>query len=103
MSAWQREIAEESSAHLRGAPRLYSVYSDPGRITAYPDGNVSQIITFAFVGHLTSSTTVTSPESRELRFFDLPSLGRLRIAPTHAAFAEHLCTRGPEGPGVYLD
>jgi 8-oxo-dGTP pyrophosphatase MutT (NUDIX family) len=100
MSAVRLEIAEESSAQLAGDPRLYAVYSNPGRIIAYPDGNVSQIITFAFVGQLSASAIASSAESRQLRFFDLTDL---RIAPTHADFAWDLLTAGPDWEGARVD
>lgn len=92
--ALAREIAEETGGATAVDPSLFAVYSNPGRITAYPDGNVSQIITFAFVAQLDGSDLAPSEESRKLEMFALNELSDLEIAPTHHQFATDLAESG---------
>jgi 8-oxo-dGTP pyrophosphatase MutT (NUDIX family) len=103
LAATLREINEETSGATSSNLKLYAIYSNPGRITAYPDGNVSQIITLAFVGDLSRRDIHPSEESRELRFFQPSQLAGLPIAPTHVDFARDLVTGGRTRESVLVD
>jgi ADP-ribose pyrophosphatase YjhB (NUDIX family) len=103
LTAALREIGEETSGAVPVDLALYAVYSNPGRITAYPDGNVSQIITFAFVGDLVDDAVAASEESRELRFFEIDALASLGVAPTHREFARDLSNLGRDRERVAVD
>ena len=86
LQAISREIWEELG--LRVSPnkfRKLAVYGDPGRIAAYRDGSVWQmvIVLFALEWEV-EPDMVISAESRELRFFSKDELKDIEIVVTHS-------------------
>jgi 8-oxo-dGTP pyrophosphatase MutT (NUDIX family) len=88
--AAHREVQEETGFALIGDMRLIAIYSSPGRITAYPDGNVSRLVTVAFLAECPPGVVTTSSESTHLAFVPFENLPGLLIAATHKALAAHL-------------
>jgi 8-oxo-dGTP pyrophosphatase MutT (NUDIX family) len=102
VAALAREVQEETALAL-ASHRLAAIYSNPGRIIAYPDGNVSQVVTMAFVGALEPGEPSPSTESRQLAWFGLAELSGVDIAPTHRAFRDLIASGGADGDdGVVL-
>jgi 8-oxo-dGTP pyrophosphatase MutT (NUDIX family) len=103
LRALQREVREETGRELTRA-ELIAVFSNPTRITAYPDGNVSQIVTAAFSGELEEGPLAVSEESRALEYFPVRKLNELEVAPTHRQFADLIALRGRDvGSAVFVD
>ena len=88
--AARREVKEETGLVLAGEMRVIAIYSSPGRITAYPDGNVSQLVTVAFLAECPPGAALVSSESTRLEFVPLEDLPGLPIAATHEELAAHL-------------
>jgi 8-oxo-dGTP pyrophosphatase MutT (NUDIX family) len=88
--AARREVEEETGLILAGDMRVIAIYSSPGRITAYPDGNVSQLVTVALLAHCPPGAAIASSESTRLEFVPLEDLPGRLIAATHTALAAHL-------------
>ena len=90
LQAITREIREELG--LRISPekfRKLAVYGQPGRIAAYQDGSVWQMVIVLFALDLDQEPNMTiSPESRELRFFTQEELKDIQIVVTHSDLVE---------------
>lgn len=90
LQAIAREIREELG--LRISPekfRKLAVYGQPGRIAAYQDGSVWQMVIVLFALDLDQEPNMTiSPESRELRFFTQEELKDIQIVVTHSDLVE---------------
>lgn len=89
-TALRREVLEECGLEAIDSLRVSAIFSGPGRIASYPDGNASQLVTVAFLARYLHGEVVPSKESVELEFVSISQLRRRTIAPTHRAFAELL-------------
>ena len=85
-----RELREETGILLKESRlRFVSVYDDPSRIIAYPDGNIFRSVTVAFETVLEERPPlIRSEESRELSFQKISGLRELSIAATHIPIME---------------
>ena len=96
LQAITREIREELG--LRIAPekfRKLAVYGEPGRIAAYRDGSVWQMVIVLFALELDKEPEmVISAESRELRFFSKEELKDIEIVVTHSDLVEDWFLKG---------
>lgn len=82
LEAVGRELDEETG--LRGTPTFLGIFSHPTRIVAYPDGNVTQILSLAFVvSVLPGSRWRKSEESADLRLFTRKQLRDVDLWPMH--------------------
>jgi len=80
-----REIKEETALDIdEKSLYFWKIYSDPSRISEYPDGNIIRIITTVYLVELNSiHELICSEESLELRYFSYEELKKLNIAETH--------------------
>ena len=90
LQAITREIREELG--LRISPekfRKLAVYGQPGRIAAYQDGSVWQMVIVLFALELDEEPKmIISAESKELRFFRQEELKDIQIVVTHSDLVE---------------
>ncbi len=72
----RREVAEETglAVELLG---IVGIYSDPGHVFAYDDGEVRQEFSVCFHARPTGGTLTTSDESHEVRFVERATLDQL--------------------------
>ena len=87
-----RELREETGILLEeNRLRFVSVYDDPSRIIAYPDGNIFRSVSVAFEAVLEKRPPlVCSEESRELCFQKISALQKLPLAATHIPIMEDI-------------
>ncbi|MGW4896004.1 NUDIX domain-containing protein [Kitasatospora sp. NPDC004240] len=76
-----REVEEETGIRVR-VVGLVGVYSDPGHVIAYPDGEVRQEFSLTLRARPVGGELRASSESLEVRWVSRSELGRLDIAPT---------------------
>lgn len=92
LQAIVREVYEELGIRVpKDRFRKLAVYGEPGRIAAYKDGSVWQmvIVVYGLEFSLEPKMTVSS-ESKELRFFTKEEVRRLQIPVTHSDIVEDL-------------
>lgn len=85
-----REIYEELGLRI---PRerfvKRAVYGEPGRIAAYKDGSVWQMVIVVYALELAEEPVLRiSPESKDLRFFTREEVRNLQIPVTHSDIVE---------------
>jgi ADP-ribose pyrophosphatase YjhB (NUDIX family) len=71
-----REVREETGFAVR-VDRIVGIYSDPGHVFAYGDGEVRQEFSICLACTITGGTRTVSTESTDVQFFapaDLPAL-----------------------------
>jgi ADP-ribose pyrophosphatase YjhB (NUDIX family) len=91
----RREVREETGldVELQG---IVGIYSDPGHVFAYDDGEVRQEFSICFSAHPVAGTLTVSDESHDVRYFtpaeiaDLPMVESIRLRIT-----DYLADRGP--------
>jgi 8-oxo-dGTP pyrophosphatase MutT (NUDIX family) len=76
-----RETEEETGirAEITG---ILGVYSDPGHIVAYTDGEIRQEWELILLGRPISGTPTVNDEASDVRWFTTADLGGLDIHPT---------------------
>lgn len=86
LQAMIREIHEELGVHVsKNQLKKLAVYGKPGRIAAYRDGSIWQMVIVAFGLELNGLPEFQiSTESMELRFFEKEELGSIEIVVTHS-------------------
>lgn len=62
-----REVKEETGLEVE-IERLVGIYSDPGHVVAYSDGEVRQQFSICFAGRVVGGHVATSAESLEIAF-----------------------------------
>lgn len=84
--AMAREVYEELGIRIpREKFRKIAVYGEPGRIAAYRDGSVWQMVIVVFGLELAEKPELRiSEESRQLRFFTREELKDIEIVVTHS-------------------
>lgn len=81
LEALHREVFEETGLRLEQTV-LFGVFSDPGRIISYPEGNVCRLFSVAFRAVPKMGVEpMPSDESLELRFVMLDELAELDFWP----------------------
>ena len=91
----RREVREETGldVELQG---IVGIYSDPGHVFAYDDGEVRQEFSICFSARPVAGTLTVSDESHDVRSFtpaeiaDLPMVESIRLRIT-----DYLAERGP--------
>jgi ADP-ribose pyrophosphatase YjhB (NUDIX family) len=73
-----REAREETGVEVE-IERLVGIYSDPGHVFAYHDGEVRQQFNVCFAGRPAGGELAVSPESTEVAFFTLEQLADLDV------------------------
>ncbi|RLK53939.1 NUDIX hydrolase [Actinokineospora cianjurensis] len=76
-----REVQEETGIDVE-VTGLVGIYSDPGHVIAYTDGEVRQEFSICFRARVTGGTLRTSDESKEVLWRPLDSLDGLNIHPS---------------------
>lgn len=77
-----REVREETGVEVRPV-RLVGVYSDPGHVVAYDDGEVRQEFSVCFACEpVGGATDASNDESDDVRWFRRDELDDLQITPS---------------------
>jgi len=76
-----REVKEETGIDCE-VTGLVGIYSDPGHVAAYDDGEVRQEFSICFTTRMLGGTFRTSSESAEVRFVPVEDIEGLRIHPS---------------------
>lgn len=84
LTALRREIIEETGGSATNV-KMIGVFSDPSRITAYQDGNVSRVVTVVFVGQLAGGPPRPTNESTALHYFPWDEAVQCDVPATHKA------------------
>ena len=89
-----REIYEELGLRIpKERFRKLAVYGEPGRIAAYQDGSVWQMVIVVYGLDLEDEPMLRiSHESRDLRFFSREEINHIDIPVTHSDIVEDLFT-----------
>ncbi|HET9969181.1 MAG TPA: NUDIX domain-containing protein [Streptosporangiaceae bacterium] len=92
-----RETVEETGV-LTELTGILGVYSDPGHIVAYSDGEIRQEWELIMLGRPVSGTPTTNDEASEVGWFTSDDLGTLDIHPTQWRQLRDWMARG--GPHI---
>ena len=92
LQAIAREIQEELGVRIPPAAfKKLKVYGEPGRIAAYRDGSVWQMVIVVYALELDHEPQmVVSRESSALRFFTKEELKDIEIVVTHSDIVDEL-------------
>jgi ADP-ribose pyrophosphatase YjhB (NUDIX family) len=82
----EREVFEETGLRVR-VVRLIGVYSNPDRLTVYPDGNKSHVIVLNFEVEQVTGELGLSSETTDARFFPAAEAVQMDLFHGHA---EHI-------------
>ena len=74
-----REVKEETGFDVE-PERLVGIYSDPGHIVAYSDGEVRQQFSICFACRVVGGDFAESDESLDVRFFTPADVSRLPMS-----------------------
>ena len=90
LQAIAREVYEELGLRIsKDRFHKLTVYGEPGRIAAYQDGSVWQMVIIVYRLELTQEPILRiSAESRDLRFFSREELADTPIVITHSDIVE---------------
>ncbi len=73
-----REVKEETGLDVE-IERLVGIYSDPGYVVAYSDGEVRQQFSICFACRVVGGAMATSDESLEVKFFPPEQIPELEM------------------------
>lgn len=90
-----RETKEETGYDV-SLVRLVGVYSDPGRIVAYSDGEARQEFSVCFEGRLIGGAAASSDETLEVALVPPSELGRLEMHESIRLRVQHCLERRSE-------
>ncbi len=82
----EREVFEETGLQVR-VVRLTGIYSDPNRLTIYPDGNKADVIVLNFEVELVGGELGLSNETTDAKFFPVAKAEKMDLFHGHA---EHI-------------
>jgi ADP-ribose pyrophosphatase YjhB (NUDIX family) len=90
-----REVKEETGVdcEIRG---LIGVYSDPGHVAAYDDGEVRQEFSICFTGQIIGGAARTSRESSEVKFINPEEIPDHNIHPSIGLRIQHYLDKRSE-------
>lgn len=86
--AVRREVLEETGIDVE-VTRISGVYSDPGHVIAYDDGEVRQEFSLCFHARPVGGELRTSSESRQVHWVNPSRIGGLTIDPSMRLRIEH--------------
>jgi 8-oxo-dGTP pyrophosphatase MutT (NUDIX family) len=90
-----REVREETGFDVR-IDRIIGIYSDPGHVFAYDDGEVRQEFSICLACTITGGALAVSSESTEVRFFAPADLPGLQIHPSiRTRIQDYLSNQAP--------
>jgi 8-oxo-dGTP pyrophosphatase MutT (NUDIX family) len=84
----ERETLEETGYRVR-VTGLIGIYTDPGNVIAYDDGEIRQQFAISFRAQLEGGDLATSAESPAVRWVPLDELDALPIHPTVRLRIDH--------------
>jgi ADP-ribose pyrophosphatase YjhB (NUDIX family) len=90
-----REVHEETGMRCE-ATGLVGIYSNPGHVAAYDDGEVRQEFSICFTTRLLGGQARTSGESSDVRFIAPSDLENYKIHPSIRTRIDHYLKRRPE-------
>ncbi|HCT75230.1 MAG TPA: NUDIX hydrolase [Micromonosporaceae bacterium] len=76
-----REVREETGIECE-VTGLYGIYTNPGHVMAYDNGEVRQQFSIAFRGQMTGGQLRTSSESRKVEWVDPSVVDGLPVHPS---------------------
>lgn len=76
-----REVHEETGYDVR-VSAITGIYTNPGHVMAYDDGEVRQQFSIAFRANLVGGKPCTSSESDKVEWVDPAELGALNLHPS---------------------
>jgi ADP-ribose pyrophosphatase YjhB (NUDIX family) len=76
-----REVREETGLHVE-PERVVGIYTDPGHVFAFDDGEVRQQFSICFACRLVGGEIRASNESTDVRFFSPADIDRLNAHPS---------------------
>jgi len=79
----EREVFEENGLHVR-VQRLTGVYSNPNRLTIYPDGNKATVIVLVFEVERIGGELGLSTETIDAQFFPVSEAVKMDLFHGHA-------------------
>jgi ADP-ribose pyrophosphatase YjhB (NUDIX family) len=89
-----REVKEETGLDI-AIERLVGIYSDPGHVVAYSDGEVRQQFSICFAGRVVGGQVATSAESLEIAFVAPDRIAQLPMGdPIRLRIQHYLEYRG---------
>ncbi|MFZ3570482.1 NUDIX hydrolase [Streptomyces sp. BH097] len=83
-----RETKEETGIDVE-VTGLVGIYTNPGHVMAYDDGEVRQQFSLCFTARITGGELRTSSESKEVAFVEPSTLEALNIHPSMRMRIEH--------------
>ncbi|WP_371497636.1 NUDIX domain-containing protein [Kitasatospora sp. NBC_00374] len=83
-----REVREETGINVE-VVTVTGLYTDPGHVMAYDDGEVRQQFSICFRARSIGGDLRTSEESKEVRWVDPADLGDLDIHPSMRLRIQH--------------
>ncbi|MCQ4214178.1 NUDIX hydrolase [Streptomyces longispororuber] len=89
-----RETKEETGFDVE-VTGLVGIYSNPGHVMAYDDGEVRQQFSICFTARITGGELRTSSESKEVAFIAPEGLSDLSIHPSMRMRIEHGLAKRP--------
>jgi 8-oxo-dGTP pyrophosphatase MutT (NUDIX family) len=90
-----REVKEETGIDCE-VTGLVGIYSDPGHIAAYDDGEVRQEFSICFTTRMLGGTERTSVESAEVRFVPPQDLQSYDMHPSIRLRIQHYLDQRPK-------
>jgi ADP-ribose pyrophosphatase YjhB (NUDIX family) len=90
-----REVKEETGFDVR-IDRIVGIYSDPGHVFAYDDGEVRQEFNICLACTIVGGELAVSSESTDVRFFPLDEVGGLTMHESiRKRIEDYLCGGEP--------
>ncbi|MEV0118516.1 NUDIX domain-containing protein [Streptomyces sp. NPDC050844] len=90
-----RETKEETGFDVE-VTGLVGLYTNPGHVMAYDDGEVRQQFSICFTARIVGGELRTSSESKEVAFVDPDRLDELNIHPSMRMRIEHGLSKRPQ-------
>ena len=94
-----REVLEETGIEVE-VVGLTGIYTDPGHVMRYDDGEVRQQFSICFRARPTGGALRTSAETPQVRWVDPPDLPELDIHPTMRLRIDHALDRTRTAPYI---
>ena len=91
----EREVQEETGLKVK-AHRIVGIYSDPGHVFAYSDGEVRQEFSVCFACQILGGEISKSDESLEVRFWPVEELDNLDMHPSIHLRISHYLSSEPQ-------
>lgn len=94
-----REVFEETGIQVT-VERLTGIYTNPGHVMAYDDGEVRQQFSIVFTARMTGGQLRGSDESREVAWIEPAELATMALHPSMRLRIAHALDAGRDGPYI---